>query len=147
MATVIAKFISRRQADDALRSLRASGFAAELLDYPAGGDEKVRRLGDFRLTVPEPEADNALSVLSEIYADAPVHEGAGASTTRLSAAAVVLTPAHGADAPWLSLKRKSSMLSELLGIVSIPFAVVAALALAGVVLKAVYNLITYGSVF
>ena len=144
---VIAKFISRRQADDALRALRAGGYAAELIDYPAGGDEKVRRLGDFRLAVPEPEADDALSILSELYADAPIQEGGGASTTTLSAAAVVLTPAHGADAPWLSLRRKSSIFSELLGVALVPIAVVGAIIVAGIVLRAIYNLITYGSVF
>lgn len=147
MTTVIAKFISRRQADDALRRLRASGFAAELLDYPAGGDVAVRRLGDYRLAAPEAESDDALAVLSELYPDAPVQEGAGGSTSALDAAPVVLTPMRGSDAPWLSLRRKSSSLSEMVGIVAIPFAMVAALAAAGYLLKLVYNLITYGAPF
>jgi hypothetical protein len=144
---VIAKFISLRQVDEAIRALRASGFSPELIDYPSGGDEKVRRLGDYRLAVPEPESDDALSILSELYADAPIHEGGGGATTTLSAAAVVLTPPPGADAPWLSLRRKSSTLSELLGAALVPLAIVAALAVAGLVLRAIYNLVVYGSFF
>ena len=144
---VIARFISRTQADGALRALRASGFDASLLDYPAGGDAKVRRLDDFRLTVPEQQGDDALALLSELYPDAPVDEGGGGSTPELDAAAVVLTPARGSDAPWLTLRTRSSALSEWFGVATIPFIVLAVLFVAGVVVRAIYNLLTYGQLF
>ena len=146
-STVIAKFIDRRRADEAVRALRSAGFDAELLDYPAGGDVKVRRLGDYRVAAPEDQSDDALSLLSELYGDAPIQEGGGASPADLGDAAVVLTPRRGSDAPWLSLKRRSSTLSEILRRCHVPFAVVAALAVAAFVLRAIWNLITYGSMF
>lgn len=143
---VIAKFIDRRRADEAVTALRSAGFDAELLDYPAGGDVEVRRFGDYRVAAPEHESDDALSLLSELYGDAPIHEGAGASPADLGDAAVVLTPKQGSDAPWLDLRRRSSTLSEILGAALVPFVVVAGLAVAAFVLRAIWNLITYGQI-
>ena len=143
---VVARFISRREADRALSALRSAGFAADLLDYPAGGDSNVRRLGDYRLAVPEPESDEALSILDELYADAPVQEDGGGALP-LGAAPVILTPARGSEAPWLSLKQKSSTLTEMFGVALVPFLVLAAVLIVGFVLRAVYNLIVYGQLF
>jgi hypothetical protein len=144
---VVAKFTDPRQAESAAGALRLAGYEAEVYDYPAGGDQPGRLLGDFRLAVREDQSENALNLLREIHDDAPVHEPSEAPEPSIWAPSVVITPPPGTEPAWLALRRRSSLLSELAGVALIPIIILGGVALAVLAVRAVWNLVTYGSIF